>query len=332
MPGATAFLTGGTGFVGGHVARALREEGWAVRALARRPEILAGEEYRGLALEAVAGDLSESSRGALTEGLRGCRVVVHVAGLVKARSLADYREVNVRGTETLLDAAAVSAPDALFLLVSSQAAAGPARDGRPVTEADTPRPVSWYGQSKLEAEEAVAARWKGPWIVLRPAVIYGAGDRGLLTLFAAASRGFVPVPAARSRIQVIEASRAGRAIAFFSARTDLAGKTAFLCDPDPVPIRALAAAIARLPDPPARLIPLPDTLVRIVGIAASLRERVTRTSLSFNADKAREILAGDWLCEPALMQKHLSMGPPSPLEYGLKETWDWYRRRGWLKL
>src|SRR5512143_1629715 len=73
VPGATAFLTGGTGFVGSHVARALCEEGWSVRALARRPGVLESGECRDLPLEVLAGDLSEKSRDALREGTRGCR-------------------------------------------------------------------------------------------------------------------------------------------------------------------------------------------------------------------------------------------------------------------
>jgi nucleoside-diphosphate-sugar epimerase len=318
--------------VGGHVARGLCERGWDVRALARRPEALSNGECRDLPVASVRGDLSDASGGVLREAIRGCDAIVHVAGVVKARSLEEYREVNVHGTRRLVEAARDSAPQALFALVSSQAAAGPAIDGEPVSEEDPPHPVSWYGRSKLEAEQAVAAQWKGPWIVIRPGVVYGPGDRGLLTLFAAARRGWVPVPAGGSRIQLIEASRAGLAIALFSERRDLAGRVAFLCDPEPVRISELAGLLARLPDKPARLVPVPDLLVRMAGLAASLRQAITGTTLAFNADKAREVLAGDWVCEPALMQRHLSLPPPARLEYGLQKTWDWYRRQGWLAL
>jgi nucleoside-diphosphate-sugar epimerase len=322
-----AFLTGGTGFVGGHVARALCAEDWNVRALARRPEALAGSS----ALDVVAGDLSDRSAQTLRDALRGCRAIVHVAGLVKARSLDDYREVNVRATERLLAAGKASAPGAVFVLVSSQAAVGPARQGRPVREQDVPRPVSWYGLSKLEGEAAVARDWKGPWIVLRPSIVYGPGDRGLLTLFAAAARGWVPVPAGEARIQLIHASRAALGIARAAGKPDLAGRAGFLSDPEPVKVRDLAAAIARLPERCARLLAVPSPLVRAAGAIETLRETITRVSRPFNADKAREILAGDWLCEP-VMQAHLSLPPPSPLEDGLRETWNWYRREGWLAL
>lgn len=282
--------------------------------------------------EVVAGDLSEGSRDALASGLAGCAAIVHVAGLVKARSLEDYREVNVAGTRRLLAAGRSAAPEALFLLVSSQAAAGPARDGRPVKEQDAACPVSWYGLSKLEAEEAVASEWKGPWLVLRPGVVFGPGDRGLLTLFAAAARGWVPVPAANRRIQLIHATRAAAGIAKAAGMPGLSGNRAFLCDADPVSVRDLAEAIARAPQRRARVLAIPDALVWLAGALETLREALTRRSRPFNADKAREILAGDWLCEPALMQKHLDLPLPSPLEYEMQETWNWYRQQGWLPL
>jgi nucleoside-diphosphate-sugar epimerase len=317
-----ALLTGATGFVGSHVARALCAEGWAVRALTRRSEGIRAAGLDDLPLEAAVGDLSEA--------LRGCRAILHVAGLVKAHSLEEYREVNTRGTERLLAAAGESAPEALFLLVSSQAAAGPARGGKPIGEADTARPVSWYGQSKLEAEQAVATNWKGPWIVLRPGVVYGPADRGLLTLFRAARKGWIPVPAGNSLIQVIYAPQAAQGIASAAARPDLSGRGAFLCDPDPVTVRDFAERLSRLPDRPARLVPIPDSLVRLAGAAESLRESVTGRSRPFNADKAREILAGDWLCDCVPIRRDLGLPPPYSLEDGLRETWNWYKRLGWL--
>jgi len=323
----TAFLTGGTGFLGHHVAKALVSEGWSVRALARGgPERRSGLEE--LPVEIVPGSLSEDADFA--PALAGCSAVVHVAGLVKARSLDEYREVNLTGTERLLRAARTHCPDAMFVLVSSQAAAGPARGGRPVGEGDPARPVSWYGISKREAEEAVAREWPGAWIALRPGVLYGPRDRGLLTYFRLAQRGRVPVPAARARVQIGRAQDAALAIARAAKRPDLAGRTGFLCDPEPVSVADLAAAIARASGRTSRLIAVPDWAVRLAGALETLRERVSGESRPFNADKARELLAGDWLCDPAPMRRDLELPEPRPLEEGLRQTRDWYIRKGWL--
>jgi nucleoside-diphosphate-sugar epimerase len=322
-----AFVTGGTGFVGWHVAKALAAGGWTVRALAR-----GGVDRRAgledLPVDIVAGDLSSDAE--LVRALTGCAAVIHAAGLVKARTLADYRAVNVDGTQQLLAAGSVGCRDALFVYVSSQAAAGPARGGRPVAEADPAQPVSWYGMSKLEGEQAVARGWRGPWIVLRPGVLYGPRDRGLLTYFRMAERGLVPVPSPRRRIQIGAVDETALGIARAAGRPELSGRVGFLCDVRPVTVLELASAIASGAGSPTRLVEVPDAAVRVAGAVETLRERISGASRPFNADKAREVLAGDWLCDSAPMRRDLDLGEPLPLEDGLKNTWAWYREHGWL--
>jgi nucleoside-diphosphate-sugar epimerase len=324
----TAFLTGGTGFVGAHTARALAAAGWRVRLLARRPEAVRSGLLEGVPVEPVPGDLSAA--GLPAAALSGIDAIVHVAGLTKARSLEDYREVNARGTERLLQAAARTSPGALFVLVSSQAAAGPAHRGVPVTERDLPRPVSWYGLSKREGEEAVERLWRGPWHVLRPGVVYGPGDRGLLQYFRMAARGIVPIPAGRSRVQLIAAERTALALARAAGRHDLSGRASFLCDPAPVALAELARMIGALPARRPRFVPVPDFGVRTLGTLETALELLTRRSRPFNADKARELLAGDWLCDGGFLTDALDLPPPVPLAEGLRAAWDWYRAAGWL--
>ncbi len=322
-------LTGATGFLGAHVARSLISGGWTVRALVRGGAERLGD-LPALGVQAVAGDLSAATD--LAAAVRGADAIVHVAGVVKARTLDEYREGNARGTDRLVRAAAASAPEALFVLVSSQAAAGPAREGRPVREADDARPVSWYGQSKKEGEAAVVRGWPGPWVVIRPAVVYGPGDRGLLLLFRAAARGVLPVPSGASLVQVIRAERAAAAIARASGRRDLAGRRAFLSDPAHLSIRRLSEEIARLPPRRPFLLPVPRPLVRAAGWGESVVEMVTRRSRPFNADKAREILAGDWIADGEPLSRDLDLGPAPGVSEGFQATWDWYRREGWLIL
>src|SRR5215472_2767118 len=325
----TCFLTGGTGFVGHHVAAALAAQGWDVRALVRG-DVARLDRLGKLAVTPVAGDLSEGT--VLAAALSGCDAIVHVAGVVKARTLDEYREGNVRATQRLVEWGSRVCPNARFVLVSSQAAAGPARNGMPVTDDDPPHPISWYGLSKREGEEAVERGWMGPWIIVRPSVVYGPGDRGLLVMFQAAARGLLPVPAGSSRIQTIYADQAGYAIARAAESSAPTGRARFLSDPDPVAIQQLCEALARLRQPPAKLIPIPNLILKTAGALETLRESLTRRSRPFNADKAREILAGDWLCDGSPLRQNLNIPPPVPLEDGLAQTWHWYRDRGWLAL
>src|SRR5262245_37785068 len=166
----TLFLTGGTGFVGSHVAREFLARGWRVRALVRRadrPGLLPREA------EIVPGDLNDFAGH--HRRLEGCAALVHCAGATRARSLDEFRRLNVGGTEALVRAASAACPDAPFVHVSSQAAAGPSRNGTPVREDDSPDPVSWYGRSKLESEVAVLGTNRGPWGGVPPPVASGPG-------------------------------------------------------------------------------------------------------------------------------------------------------------
>jgi uncharacterized protein YbjT (DUF2867 family) len=86
----TLFLTGGTGCVGSHVARAFLAHGWAVRELVRRPDH-AGLLSHGV--EVVPGDLREPA--AYRDHLKGCGAVIHCAATTRAGSLGEFRRVNV---------------------------------------------------------------------------------------------------------------------------------------------------------------------------------------------------------------------------------------------
>lgn len=320
------FITGATGFVGSHAARRFAAEGWRVKALVRRPEkpglLPAG-------VEIVAGDLRDA-KGYLRP-LEGCDAVVHAAGATRARSLSEYRETNVGGAAALASAAAQACPAAMFVLVSSQSAAGPSLGGIPVRERDVPRPVSWYGISKLEGEEAVARARAGPWCAVRPCTVYGPGDPGLFQLFSIVARGWAPVLAGgRGKIQLIAAAELARIVVAAALRPDLSERRGFAAASETT-TGELVSYIASLRRPPARFVPVPAALIRAAGWADSIRETVTRRARPFNRDKAREMLQPEWLCDPLPFLADLGITDLAPdWRAGIRETALWYRREGWL--
>ena len=173
------FVTGATGFVGHHVAKALVSEGAELRLLARKSSNLANLE--GIAGETVVGDLGEPE--SLRPALAGCEAVVHVA--------ADYRlwipqpddmyRANVDGTRGLLRWAR-EAGVRRFVYTSSVATMHFGTDGvptdedAPVTLADM---VGHYKRSKFLAEqEAMKAAQEGQQVmILNPTTPVGANDR-----------------------------------------------------------------------------------------------------------------------------------------------------------
>ena len=174
------FLTGGTGFVGGRVAAALRERDDEVRALARSPERAAGLSAAGC--ELVAGDLAD--RDAITRGLDGADALVHAAAIyevgVPASRHPAMREANVGGTERVLGAALAAGTERV-VYVSTVAAFGNTH-GEVVDESYRHPGVeftSYYERTKYEAHQ-VARRLiddEGlPCVIVQPGAVYGPGD------------------------------------------------------------------------------------------------------------------------------------------------------------
>jgi len=321
----TLFLTGGTGFVGSHVARAFLASGWRVRALVRRPD-RAGLLPRGA--ELITGDLCDGAT--YRHQLEGCAAVIHCAATTRARSPLEFHRINVGGTETVAAAAAAGCPGAMFVHVSSQAAAGPCQDGTPVRESDLPKPVSWYGRSKLESEATLARHHPGPWCVIRPSVVYGAGDAGLLPMFAVIARGVAPVPGGgRRRVQLLAAEDLAQVLFAAAQRPDLHGRRGFAAG-DTVSMADLVHELAGLRTPRARTVPFPDLAIRALGWLGSVRGALGRAPRPFNHDKAREMLQTDWLCDGEPLLRDLRVTAATRWREGLRRTCRWYVEAGWL--
>ena len=172
------FLTGATGFVGGHVARAYAAEGAELRLLTRASSRLAGIE--GLAADVVVGDLRQPE--GLRSALRGCDALVHVAADYRlwVRDPKEMYAANVDGTRELLRIAREEGV-AKVVYTSSVATMGFKDDGTivdettPVELADMIGP---YKRSKFMAEqEAIAAARAGQQVtILNPTTPIGPGD------------------------------------------------------------------------------------------------------------------------------------------------------------
>src|SRR3954452_11817932 len=179
----TAFVTGGSGFIGGRVIEGLVAEGWSVRALARsdaahaRVEALGGEAGRG-GLENGA---------ALRGGAHGCTYAFHAAAHLGAEGdRADFERVNVGGTRNVL-AACRDAEVRRFVHVGTEAAL---LAGEPLIEADERTPLrpdspAPYSATKAQAEiEVLTASETGVFetVSIRPRFVWGVGDTTLLPM------------------------------------------------------------------------------------------------------------------------------------------------------
>ena len=176
----TAFVTGGSGFIGGRLIRRLTSEGWSVKALARSPS--ASEKVRGAGAEAVDGDLERVD--ALRSGAQGCWHAFHAAAhLGEWGSRAEFERINVGGTRNVLDACR-DAGVKRFIHVGTEAALLAGRPLVNVNEDEPLRPDSKapYAATKAMAEQAVldANRDGFETVVVRPRLVWGRGDTTIL--------------------------------------------------------------------------------------------------------------------------------------------------------
>ncbi len=208
------FVTGGTGFVGAHLVRALLERGDQVTCLVRSPA--KAEALGWSSVRMVRGDLGDAD--ALRAGCAGAEVIYHLAGLISARHVREFMAVNRDSTADLLQAASAD-PPGRFLYVSSLAAGGPTVPGRPIDETRPPAPVTDYGRSKLAGEVLVRGGGGFPWTIVRAPVVYGEWDREVLKLFKVARTGLAPVFGDGSQqLSVIYAGDLARALIAALAR------------------------------------------------------------------------------------------------------------------
>lgn len=295
-------ITGGTGFVGGHLIDLALAAGHQVRALARRTQT----ERDGVTW--IAGALDDAV--ALSTLVSTADAVIHVAGAVNAADRAGFAAANIAGTQAVIDAARVWAVRR-FVHVSSLAAREPL--------------LSNYGWSKAGAEDAVRAS-DLDWTIVRPPAVYGPGDMDILDLFRVAKLGLalLPPPGVMSAIHVEDLARLLLTLAeapgdaAIHEPEDASGAMTHVAF-----ARAIGTAVGRSVLP----LPLPAALLRVAARADRL---VRRGGAKLTADRVAYMVHPDWAASPAHR-------PPADLwtariatADGLAQTAQWYRAHGLL--
>ena len=328
-----ALVTGGTGFIGSHVVRALIDDGVSVRALARP-----GSDRRalaGLAVEIVTGDLAEPN--SLARPLAGVEVLYHVA--------ADYRlwapdpavlyRVNVDGTRALLRAAGAAGVSRV-VYTSSVGTLGIPSAGRPGTEATPVRledMVGDYKRSKFlgerEAEEAAARGL--PVVIVNPSAPVGPGD-------------WKPTPTGRMLVDYLK----GRMLAYLDTGLNIVhvrdvarghllaaargrpGERYILGHVDGnLGLRAIFERLAPYTGVPAPRARLPHGVALALATGAELLSRVTGRE-PLVAKTAVRMAAKRMFFDPSRAVRELGL-PQTPVDQALRDAVDWFWANGYAR-
>ncbi len=327
--GVRVALTGASGYTGGRLLDALRGRGDEVAALVRPSSVT--PDLRARASRIVEGGLDDAA--AASRLVEGADAVVHVAAVYRTAGHPDayYREVNVGGTERLLEAAA-RAGVGRFVHTSTVGVHGhverpPADESAPIAPGDI------YQATKAEAEALALAyhRSRGlPVTVVRPGAIYGPGETRFLKLFRAIARGrYAIVGSGRTFYHPVYIDDLVAGFLLALDRQEAVGEAFLVCGPSYLSQRDLAALIARhtggrvLPfRVPARPLQWLGDLVEAVCVPLGVEPPLHRRrvdfwtkSRAFTIDKARRLLGYD---------------PKVGLDEGIARTAAWYREAGWI--
>ena len=311
-------VTGASGFVGRRLTAELLRQGYTVRVALRDAKHVIAEQ----AEPALIADINAETDWA--SALSGMDTVIHLAARVhvmqdvSADPLAEFRIVNLHGTENLAWQAARAGVKRL-VYVSSIKVNGEGTEGMPYTERDVADPKDPYGISKWEAEQAlhrIAQETGLEVVIVRPPLVYGPGVKGnFISLFKAIDKGFpLPLAGARNARSLVYVGNLVDALITCATRVEAAGQTYLVSDGNAVSTAELVSEIALALGRKDRSFYFPAAILHALAGMVGKTAQVDRLFGSLRVDSGK-------------LRQQLNWTPPYTLQQGLAETARWYRQQ-----
>jgi dihydroflavonol-4-reductase len=323
-------VTGGTGFVGSHVVRALLARGGAVRCLVRAGS--RRENLEGLPVEIAVGDLTDAA--SLVPALSGVRTLYHVAADYRlwARNPNELYRANAGGTDNVLAAAGAAGVERV-VYTSSVAALGLTHDGSPADETtpvERSRIIGHYKKSKYDAER-VALSWAArglPVVIVNPSTPVGEGDikptpTGQLVVDFLNRRMPAYVDTGLNLVDVRDVA-AGHLAAAEKGRV---GERYILGNRD-MTLREILETLARLTGLPAPRVRLPHWIPLAAAAVATGAARVTGRPPRVSLESVR-MSTHRMFFDAGKAVRELGL-PQTPVEEALSRAVAWFRERGYV--
>lgn len=328
--GRTAVLvTGSSGFVGQALCHELAARGHVVHACVRNlasVPAIAPTTIRWV----PTGDLSEDTdwRDVLHDFSQDHpdlpHAIIHCAARAHVMNEGDkalplYQAINVGATLHLAEQATQAGINRLVFLSSVKVNGERTAAGQPFRDDDPACPEDSYGVSKWEAELAlhdVAHRTELEVVIVRPPLVYGAGVKGnLLRLMKLMSRGFpLPLGSIHNRRAMVGIDNLVDLLILCTHHPKAAGRTFLVSDNEDLSTPALLRSLANHMNRKAYLLPVPVSVLRLLGRLTAKQSEVARLTDSLQVDCTNTGQTLGWT-------------PPVQTQTGLKKMVDWYLSR-----
>ena len=329
MSSPTAFVTGGTGFIGSHLVERLLSRGYRVRCLIRNPE--KPGYLANLPVELFIGDLFSS--GTLERAISGVDYVYHVAGVVGSKDKEGFYKQNRDATRNIVEITSRIAPGLRkFVFVSSAAAVGPAINGTPGDETTPYHPITTYGKSKMQAELEVLKRKDAiPVSIVRPTAVYGPRDSATFDYFKTIEKGLEPLVGFKDKfVSLVHSTDLVNGIVLAGETSAAAGQVYFLGSARAYSWSDIGTIAKRVMGKKALRIRLPEPLVYAVATTAGLFALLGDKPSVLNFEKGRDMVQESWAFDISKAKREIGYNPVVGLAEGIKETVDWYRANAWM--
>ena len=335
-------VTGATGFIGGHLTKALLGKGVEVDCLVRSTSNT--DRLSELGATLVEGDVTRAD--GLDQAVANADVVFHLAGLTTALSQAQMMQANAEGAGLVAAACARRETPPTMILLSSVAAAGVTARESIRVETDVEAPVSDYGRSKRGGELAVAKfADQLPITFVRPGIIFGPRDRLTLPIFQTiALSGIHPVVGlGRTKLAMLyvddlidlllKVVSDGERLPPEEHAAAQVGAGVYFAAHDSTPSYSeLGSLIAREMDRRVMLLPILPPVAWSAAAVNQLVSKVRRRPDAFCIDKIREARVPSWAISNEKAKEQLGWQPAAALEEQLRDTIEWYQANDWIKV
>lgn len=331
-------VTGASGFIGSFIVEQGLEKGYSVWAGMR-----CGSSRRFLADERINYvELDFSSNERLTAQLLAFKAahgawdyIVHAAGVTKCLDKKEFFRVNYEGTKNFVDAlSATGMKPKKFIYLSSLSIFGPLHEEQPytpITESDTPAPNTAYGESKILAERYIMEHVQFPYVILRPTGVYGPRERDYFQMAVSIKNhvdfavGYKP-----QVITFIYVKDLVKAV-YLAIESRVENRCYFVSEPRGYDSRAFSDLIQREMGIRHVLhIKAPVWLLWVISACAEWLSHLSGKPSTLNGDKYKIMKQRNWLCDTSPIEKELGFSIDYPLDRGVKEMIEWYKREKWL--
>lgn len=260
--------------------------------------------------------------------------VIHCAGLTKAIKESDFDKVNYQYTKNLIDAfcSCDSKPDK-FIYISSLGVMGPGDDDASCVfdSSMNPEPNTAYGKSKLKAENYIRSVDNFPYIIMRPAGVYGPRDKDYLEMVKLMKKcidislGFKP-----QSLDFLYISDFADAV-FLALGSSIINRTWFVADGKHYFSGEFSDILKDILHKKFVLkITVPLFLAQLVSFISGLVSSLSGKNVLINPDKFRILKQRNWTCDTSEIERDLGFKARHSLYQGFKKTIEWYEDNKWL--